>query len=362
MGPLKELGRFQSRAWAVSVMAALAMGLAVSSRALAGAVETSSTLRKAFANGETWPDNQGVAINAHGGGIFFKDGIYYWYGEHKIEGQAGNVAQVGVHVYTSRDLYNWKDDGIALRVSDDPASDITQGCVLERPKVIFCAKTGRYVMWFHLELKGQGYRAARSGVAVAQAPTGPFTFLKSFRPDQSMARDQTLFVDDDGKAYHLYASEDNKTLHIAQLSDDYLSPSGKFIRVFEGRFMEAPAICKRNGMYYFIGSGCTGWAPNTARSAVASSIWGPWKELGNPCVGVNPKNKLGADKTFGGQSTYILPVQGKRDAYIVLFDIWNPDNAIDGRYVWLPMRFAGEGFSLTWSDTWDLSVFGGSVP
>ncbi len=313
--------------------------------------------RLSFENGRLWPDNRGVHINAHGGGILWREGVYYWYGEHKIGGKAGNEAQVGVHVYSSRDLTNWKDEGIALAVSDDPASDITKACVLERPKVLFNAKTGKYVMWFHLELKGQGYSAARSGVAVADQPTGPFTFVSSFRPDSSMARDQTLFVDDDGKAYHLYASEDNKTLHIAQLSDDYLTPGGKFIRVFEDRLMEAPAICKRDGKYYFIGSGCTGWAPNAARAAVASSIWGPWKELGNPCVGVNPANGIGPDKTFGGQSTCILPVQGKRDAFIALFDIWNPDNAIDGRYVWLPVRFTGEGFTVTWANTWDLSVF-----
>jgi len=358
MPQLKKQSRCLPEAGALFAVLAVALGFAMPTTAVAetgGAAVTAP--RTAFVNGAIWPDNRGVHMNAHGGGLLFKDGVYYWYGEHKIEGKAGNEARVGVHVYSSRDLYNWKDEGVALRVSDDPASDITKGCILERPKVIFCAKTGQYVMWFHLELKGQGYKAARSGVAVAKEPTGPFTFLRSFRPDKSMARDQTLFVDDDGKAYHLYASEDNKTLHIAQLSDDYVSPSGKFIRVFEGRLMEAPAICKRNGLYYFIGSGCTGWAPNAARSAVAPSIWGPWKELGNPCVGVNPANKLGADKTFGGQSTYILPVQGKRDAYIVLFDIWRPDNAIDGRYVWLPMRFAGEGFSLTWADTWDLGSF-----
>ena len=33
-----------------------------------------------------------------------------------------------------------------------------------------------------------------------------------------MARDMTLFVDDDGKAYHIYASEENSTLQISQLA------------------------------------------------------------------------------------------------------------------------------------------------
>ena len=368
-----------------------------------------SPRRLSFENGRLWPDDRGVHINAHGGGVLFRDGVYYWYGEHKVAGEAGNVAHVGVHVYASRDLTNWKDEGVALKVSDDPASEIAKECVLERPKVIYNAHTGKYVMWFHLELKGKGYDAARSGVAVADAPTGPFTYLRSERPDAGawpvnvteeqkaalhsvgslkgrafsggpnaetpkqpilardfaggqMARDMTLFVDDDGKAYHLFASEENSTLHISLLSDDYLSHAGQYVRVFEHKWNEAPAICKRGGRYWLLTSGCTGWAPNAARAAVAPSIWGPWKELGNPCAGVNPLNGLGPDKTFGGQSTYILPVQGKKDAFIALFDLWKPKNAVDGRYVWLPLAFTDEGFTLTWRDTWDLGVFEASAP
>ena len=62
-----------------------------------------------FESGEIWPDNQGTHINAHGGGVLFHEGIYYWFGEHKIEGTAGNSAQVGVHVYASSDLLNWAE-------------------------------------------------------------------------------------------------------------------------------------------------------------------------------------------------------------------------------------------------------------
>jgi hypothetical protein len=172
-----------------------------------------------------------------------------------------------------------------------------------------------------------------------------------------MARDQTLFVDDDGQAYHLYASEENSTLQISLLTNDYLAPAGKYVRVFPQRYMEAPAICKRQGKagqnrFYFIGSDCTGWAPNAARSAVADSVWGPWTELGNPCVGE------GNEITFGGQSTYLLPVAGKDDAYIAMFDLWRPENAIDGRYLWLPMRFKDGRFELKNVVEWDLSVFG----
>lgn len=310
---------------------------------------------KRIVPGKIWLDTTGAVINAHGGGILFHDGLYYWFGEHKIAGPGGNSAQVGVHCYSSANLVDWKDEGIALAVQDQ--GEIERGGIIERPKVIYNAATGKFVMWFHLEFKGEGYKTARSGVAVADKVTGPYEYQGSFRPDDSMARDQTLFVDDDGKAYVLYASEENRTLHISQLTDDYLKPTGNFARVFVDRYMEAPAICKRDGVYYLIASGCSGWNPNAARSAKAESILGPWTETGNPCIGVNPANNMGPEKTFGCQSTFILSVQGKKDAYIVMFDLWKPENPINGRYVWLPAEFTEEGIKVQWRNDWDLSVF-----
>src|SRR4030042_1331768 len=44
-------------------------------------------------------------------------------------------------------------------------------------------KTQKFVLWFHLELKGKGYAAARTGVAIADKPEGPYTYLKSYRPN-----------------------------------------------------------------------------------------------------------------------------------------------------------------------------------
>lgn len=106
-----------------------------------------------------------------------------------------------------------------------------------------------------------------------------------------------------------------------------------------------------------ITSDCTSWAPNAARSAVADSIWGPWRELGNPTEGTNPRNGIGPEKTFGGQSTYILPLPGKKGAFVALFDVWNPKNAIDGRYLWLPIRFGDDKMTIAWQSEWALTVF-----
>jgi hypothetical protein len=40
-------------------------------------------------------------------------------------------------VYSSRNLTDWRDEGIALAVTDDPTSDIVKGALIERPKVIY---------------------------------------------------------------------------------------------------------------------------------------------------------------------------------------------------------------------------------
>jgi hypothetical protein len=319
-----------------------------------GSAQTSSPASgqpAAFRPGELRYDTDGVPVNAHGAGFLYRNGTYYWFGEFKTEGRAGNVANVGVSCYQSRDLYHWKNDGIALKVSHQPGSDIEAGSVIERPKVLYNAKTRKYVMWFHLELKGQGYSAARAGVATSRRPAGPYTFLRSFRPDGQMSRDMTLFADDDGKAYLITTSENNQTQHVSQLTDDYLGTTGNYTRILIGKALEGEAIFKTNGHYFYIGSHTTGWAPNPAFAAVADSITGPWRELGNPCRGNN------AQLTFGAQSTYVLPVAGKPGAFIFIADQWRPKNAIDGRYVWLPIDVEDDHFTISWKPAWELSYF-----
>lgn len=354
---------------------------------------------KEIRSGEIWPDNQGVHVNAHGGGILYHDGTYYWYGENKSDSTSS--AMVGIMCYSSTNLTGWNNEGAVLPVvMNDSTSDIVQGCVMERPKVIYNEKTKKFVMWFHLELKGKGYAAARSAVAISDSPTGPFKYIRSERINPGvlpfdmnetqramldtldaekykewwtpmwyeaihkglfvkhdlqggqMARDMQLFVDEDGKAYHIYSSEDNLTLQIAELSDDYLTHTGKYVRMAPAGHNEAPAIFKKSdGTYWMITSGCTGWDPNEARMFSAPSIWGPWTQHPNPCRG--KKSEI----TFGGQSTYVLPVPGKKDAFIFMADIWRPKHPSDARYIWLPIQFENGVPYIEWMDSWTLDFF-----
>ena len=167
-----------------------------------------------------------------------------------------------------------------------------------------------------------------------------------------MCRDMTLFRDDDGSTWHIFASEDNATLHVAELTPDCLDYTGRWWRMAEQSYTEAPAVFKHDGWYHLIGSGCTGWLPNAARAFRARQMCGPWEPTGNPCRGVNPANGLGPEKTWGAQSTFAIPpdeTTGGR--WIAMFDLWRPEDAIDGRYAWLPVDFRDNRLEIAWRDT-----------
>ena len=304
-------------------------------------------LNTSFKPGAVLYDNKGGLINAHGGGIIFAHNKYFWFGEKR-----GKAMQEGVNVYSSDDLYNWKFEGLALSPDfTDSLSDIASGCLMERPKVIYNKKTKKYVMWFHLELNGQGYKAARAAVAVSDKVTGPYKFIKSFRPNGNMSRDMNLFVDEDGSAYEIYSSRENYDLRIVKLTDDFLAATTQDSLLFS-KHREAPALFKYKKNYYLITSAATGWAANKATLHSASSIFGPWiLSEENPMVGPL------ADSTFGGQSTLVLPVKGKKDAFIFLADKWNSKDLKDSRYLFLPVQFKADKPFVEWMCEWDLTFF-----
>jgi hypothetical protein len=70
----------------------------------------------------------------------------------------------------------------------------------------------------------------------------------------------------------------------------------------------------------------------------ASSIMGPWENVGNPCVGGNRVLRL---TTFFSQGTFILPLPGLPGSFIFMADRWKPSNLRDSRYVWLPLKVGG---------------------
>ena len=313
--------------------------------------------------GQIWNDTKGHPINAHGGGVLFYGGIYYWYGTHKIEGLSEKTfADGGIHCYASLDLVNWTDQGMVLSIyQDEKKSDLSFGCNFDRPKVVYNAKTRKFVAFFKLYLVDKGTDVGYIGVALSDSPSGPFTYSHKFlgagTPNGS--GDFAIIQEENGDLYHLAVRKPDKAFVVGKMRVDYLLPEGKY-EVCNGVTVktEGPSIVKRNGVYHMICSGSSGWAPNAARYFTSKSLTGPWTSEGNPCEGVNPDNGLGKEKTFGGQSTFILPVNGRKDAYIAIFDINKPENPYDSRAIWLPITIKNDKFSVLWQDAWGLEVFG----
>ena len=105
----------------------------------------------AITPGVEWLDTNNEKINAHGGGILYHEGIYYWYGECKSDSTYWNpnvpgwecyrTEAGGVNCYSSKDLLNWKYEGLVLQPEiSDTQSDLHPSKVLERPKVIYKTK------------------------------------------------------------------------------------------------------------------------------------------------------------------------------------------------------------------------------
>ncbi|ABN51896.1 MAG TPA: hypothetical protein DEF39_10120 [Hungateiclostridium thermocellum] len=290
-------------------------------------------------NGTQFKDTSGNVIHAHGGGMLKHGDYYYWYGEYRDD---SNLF-LGVSCYRSKDLVNWEYRGEVL--SRNSAPELNH-CNIERPKVMYNASTGEFVMWMHWE-NGINYGQARAAVAYSKTPDGKFTYIRSFRPMQDtgvmdhglpgyMSRDCNVFVDTDGKGYFISAANENMDLHLYELTPDYKNIASLKAKLFVGQQREAPCLIKRNGYYYLITSGCTGWNPNQAKYAYSKDLASGWSQLYN----------LGNSTTYRSQPTFIIPVQGSSGtSYLYMGDRWAGawgGKVNDSQYVWLPLNFISD--------------------
>lgn len=294
--------------------------------------------------GDVWPDDRGQHIQAHGGGIIRVSGTYYWFGQQFRKGLDPNRCYVSC--YSSKDLVHWKFHGDVLDMPDPEG--LGPGWVLERPKVFHNRRTKKFVMYAHLD--NSKYKVAKVAVAVSDRVTGPYRYLKSFRPLGQESRDIGQFIDDDGSAYLIFEDRPLNGFHIAKLSDDYLDVE-KDVAVIRAR-LEGGAVVRYEGLYYVIGSKLTGWAPNPNKYATAEKLEGPWSEFKD----IAPPET----KTYGSQSTMLLKVTGKNATTVIFMaDIWKPDTQWDSRYLWMPLEIGAGKLRLPEPAPWTLDVRSG---
>ncbi|WP_435281830.1 RICIN domain-containing protein [Streptomyces koelreuteriae] len=319
---------------------------------LFGALATAGPAQAApqtITNGTQFKDTSGNPVHAHGGGVLKVGSYYYWFGEHR---NADNTFRY-VDAYRSTDLKNWEFRNHVLTEASDPELATAN---IERPKVMYNASTGKFVMWMHKE-NGTDYSEARAAVAVSDTVDGNYTWKGSFRPlGQHMSRDITVFVDTDAAGYMISAARENYDLQIYRLTADYTGIASLVANPWPGGHREAPALFKRGGVYFMLTSGATGWNPNQQQYATATSIGGPWSAMKN----------IGDSTTYGSQTAFVLPVQGTSGtSYLYLGDRWGNSfggTVNDSRYVWLPLTFSNSTtMSMSWSPEVTVDTAAGTV-
>lgn len=304
-----------------------------------------------FPIGKQWPDNNGEHINCHGGCVVEYDGDFYWFGESRTGGHSD-----GISVYRSKDLYNWDNLGFAVvhqgERDDENMQDISEGRLLERPKVIYNQSTGKWVMWAHWE-NGKDYGQARVAVLQSDKITGPYEFVQTMRPNGHDSRDQTLFLDTDGKAYHFCSTNMNTDINVVRLSDDFLNCSDDETLIMKGRKLEATTVCKVGDTYFATFSECKGWDPAPGHTATSiGDILGSWTEGLSFCVDPD------ANRSYGSQGAYVFSVGSlgyDPKCFIFYGDRWIPSNVGGSTYVWLPMSVrSGYPVIRNYPETWSL--------
>lgn len=284
-------------------------------------------------NGTPILDDNGDFVHAHGGGMIKVGAYYYWFGENR--NYNGNDTFFAVSCYRSTNLRDWEFRNHVLRATS--ASELAFAKI-ERPKVIYNAATKRFVMWMHKE-PGTDYSEARAAVASCATIDGDYTYHGSFRPllndVEHMSRDCTLFVDDDGQGYFLTSSNHNQDLRLYRLKPDYLDAAELVKVISPGWARESPCLFKRNGHYFIVGSGTTGWEANQAKYATATNLAGTWTD----------PTDFGDATTFSSQSAYVLTIQGTgATSYLYIGDRWGRAKGWEvytgySRYVFLPLHF-----------------------
>ncbi len=302
--------------------------------------------------GESWPDDRGRHVQAHGGGIIKLGDTYYWFGEDRS--QDNDPGKRYVACYSSMDLAHWTFRNQVIKLADP--DNFGPEWVLERPKVFFNAQTKQFVMYMHIDGRLPGHKSryslARVGVAVCDTVDGDYRFVKSFRPLGKESRDIGQFIDDDGSAYLIFESRPTKGFFIAKLSGDYLDVE-KEVCLIDAP-LEGGAIVHYQGLYYAIGSALTGWAPNPNKYATATALAGPWSEFKD----IAPPET----NTYGSQSTMMLKVTGpKATTVIFMADIWKPETQWESRYLWMPLEIGDGKLWLPAPAEWSLDITTGEA-
>ncbi|MEI8340082.1 MAG: family 43 glycosylhydrolase [Verrucomicrobiota bacterium] len=310
----------------------------------------------------------GEILDAHDGCLEFFSGQYYLYGTRY--GETNGFGKTNRYVcYSSPDLVHWNYRGELL--PDAPKR------TYYRPYVKYNKATRKYVLWYNAD---NGY-----GVAVADAPTGPYQIQNPsvrLKHGNLGVGDFGLLVDEDGAAYiayncvlsgHFEVKEEPIPHHkiaVEKLTPDYLASTMEGSDFVAGN-CESPAMFKRGALYYllFDNTCCFGANGSGARVYTASHPLGPFTYWGNINVKTDHPRDLPIAWTEPGtgrpdciiraQQTHIATLPSPSGPlFIWMGDRWHstPDKikGHDFQYWSSPLQFEEDGMirQLRREDQW----------
>lgn len=350
-------------------------------------------INKSIKPGADWFDDMGKPIHAHGASMFYENDTFYWYGENKEKSHPGSgIWHWGVRCYSSKDLYNWHDEGLIIPPDlENENSSLHPSSYMDRPHIIYNMSTKKYVCWIKNSGKDEGKHYFT--ILTANELLGPYVIEKQkYCPNHTVIGDFDLAVDETtGKAY-LYAETDVCRMTSYTLTGDYLDVEKEDYRHFENRYREGITHFSRNEVHYVLTSGRTGYIPNPSEIAKADTWHGPYEIMGNPFVDDVD------EASFNSQVSCIFKHPKVEDLYILMADRWVPDfkvtkgisakiwgiivslfkkepvskdelkwfealpmletaDTTKSRYVWLPIRFDGEQVCIDWLDEWKVEEY-----
>ena len=334
--------------------AALAADAPLKGASAADPVQTceSGEAPRVIRNDSWWNTVDGKPIYSNGGGCYFYEGRWYWYGcryeeaervrfdsSFQVDVGGLHTTFVGVTCYSSDDLVNWRDEGIVY--AGEGAESEAHGRWFGRVGVAAVPSEGKFV----LAMQYMG------GVllAVADSPRGPFVFQEGVDMSASTGYrttgDQSVFYDDiHGKGYLVFSTPHGRDkTYVAELGyRNGRAFVGAPRLVFAGHGREGNCMFMHRGKYYLCASDLYGWDGSRAYWMIADSPMGPYRKSSNGDMFLM-RNAV-EDYCHVSQTGFFVTVRGAEQETVVFCgDRWTQfaDNGI-GFNVWTPLSFDGD--------------------
>ena len=272
-----------------------------------------------FIPGGIMYDTDGDVIHAHGGGLWYENETWYWFGENKkYTTKKSKIWTWGIHCYTSKDLYNWKNEGLIIppNTKDENSSLHPNRCV-DRPHILKRKSDGKYICW--LKISGAD---AYFVVLTADQILGPYTIVRDrTHPFGTDVGDFDIWQDENGNGY-IWFEHDHSGMIAAHLSPDLLDVVEPFRDLFAGlkppHTREGITHFAYKDKHYLLTSGMSGYVPNPSQVAVSDDPLGPFSYVCDP----HRNDPSGA--SFNSQVSAIIQYPVYPELYLVLADRWIP--------------------------------------